>query len=76
MIILPISTGIVCTLLLGNKILHNLIINKYKKYKKQYEPDQQTIESFDKLYKKSLQDNVIDKIEYESLCKISTKYVD
>ena len=76
MIILPISAGIACTLSLGNKILHKLIINKYNKYKKQYERDQNTIKSFDKLYRKSLQDNIIDKIEYESLCNIFSKYVD
>ena len=76
LIILPISAGIACTLSLGNKILHKLIINKYNKYKKQYERDQQTIKYFDKLYRKSLQDNVINKNEYESLCNIFTKYVD
>ena len=75
LIILPISAGIACSLSLGNKILHRLIINKYNKYKK-YERDQLTIKSFDKLYRKSLQDNVIDKTEYESLCNIFTKYVD
>ena len=31
LIILPISTGIACTLSLGNKVLHKLIINKYNK---------------------------------------------
>ena len=76
LIILPIAAGIACTLSLGNKILHKLIINKYNKYKKLYERDQNTIKSFDKLYRKSLQDNVIDKNEYESLCNIFTKYVD
>ena len=76
LIILPISAGNACTLSLGNKVLHKLIINKNHKYKKQYERDQQSITSFDKLYRKSLQDNVIDKIEYESLCNIFTKYVD
>ena len=76
LIILPISTGIACILSLGNKVLHKLIINKYNKYKKQYERYQNTIKSFDKLYRKSLQDNVIDKTEYESLCNIFTKYVD
>ena len=74
--ILPIPAGIACTLSLGNKILHKLIKNKYNKYKKQYERDQNTIKSFDKLYRKSLQDNVIDKSEYDSLCNIFTKYVD
>ena len=76
LIILPISAGIACTLSLGSKVLHKIIINKYNKYKKQYERDQNTIKSFDKLYRKSLQDNVIDKTEYESLCNIFTKYVD
>ena len=76
LIILPISAGIACTLSLGNKILHKLIMNKYKKYKKQYERDQQTIKSLDKLYRKSLQDNVIDKTENDSLCNIFTRYVD
>ena len=76
LIVLPISAGIACTLSLGNKILHKLIINKYNKYKKLYERDQNTIKSFDNLYRKSLQDNIIDKTEYESLCNIFTKYVD
>ena len=48
LIILPISAGIACTLSLVNKVLHKLIINKYNKYKKQCERDQQTIKSFDR----------------------------
>ena len=76
LIILPISAGIACALSLGNKILHKIVIRKYNKYKKLYERDQNTIKSFDKLYRKSLQDNVIDKIEYDSLCNIFTRYVD
>ena len=32
LIILPISAGIACTLSLGNKVLHKLIVNKYNKY--------------------------------------------
>ena len=75
LIILPISAGVACGLSLGNKVLHKLIINKYNKYKKLYERDQNTIKSFDKLYRKSLQDNVIDKTEYESLCNTFTRYV-
>ena len=76
LIVLPISAGIVCGISLGNKVFHKLIINKYNKYKKLYERDQNTIKSFDKLCRKSLQNNVIDKNEYESLCNIFTKYVD
>ena len=76
LIILPISAGVACALSLSNKVLHKLIINKYNKYKKQYERDQNTIKSFDKLCRKSLQDNIIDKTENDSLCNIFTKYVD
>ena len=50
-ITLPISAGIACTLSLGNKVLHKLIITKDNKNKKQYERDQQTNKSFDKLYR-------------------------
>ena len=46
--VFPMSTGIACTLSLGNKVLHKLIINKYNNYKKQHERDQLTIKSFDK----------------------------
>ena len=76
LIILPRSAGIACTLSLGKNVLHILIINKYNKYKKQHERDQQTIKYFDKLYRKSLGDNIINKTEYDSLCNNFTKYVD
>ena len=56
-------------------MIYEIIMQKYT-YKKQYEKHQQTIKTFDKLYRKTLQDNVIDKNEYESLCKIFTKFVD
>ena len=46
LIILPISAVIACALSLGNKIFQKLIINKYDKYKKQYDKDEQTIKSF------------------------------
>ena len=36
-------------------------MQKYNNYKKLYEKDQQTIKYFDELYRKCLQDNMIDK---------------
>ena len=66
LIMSPISAGIACTLSLGNKVIHKLIINKYNRYKKQYERDQNTIKSFDKLYRKTLQEYLIDKSQYGS----------
>ena len=74
--ILPIPARIECVLSLENKVLDKLVINKNKKYKKQFERDQQTNKPFDKLYSKSLQDNVSDKTEYESLGKSFTRYAD
>ena len=64
MIVLPKTAGITCTLPLGNKVLHKLIINKYNNYKKVYQKDQQTIKPFDILYRKASQDT--DKNKYES----------
>ena len=76
LIVIPISTASACDLSIGNKLLYEVVVNKYNKYKKLYERDQNTIKSFDKLYRRSLQDNVIDKTEYDSLCNIFTKYAD
>ena len=53
-----------------------MIINKYNKHRKQYEKHQQTIKSFDILYRESLQDNVIDKNEHENFYNSFIKYVD
>ena len=51
-------------------------MEKYNKYQKQYQKDQQPIISFDKLSRKSLQDNLIDKSEYQSLCNIFADFLD
>ena len=50
-------------------------MQKYNKDKKQYAKDQETIKFFHELYRKSIQDNVFDKNEYESLCSTFNKYV-
>ena len=76
LIVIPISSSIACGLTITNKVLYEIVMQKYNKYKKQNEKDNQTIKSFDKLYRKSLQDKMIDKGEYESLCNIFTKYID
>ena len=76
LIAIPISTATACGLSITNKVLYAIVMQKYNKNKKLYEKDQQSIKSFDKLNRKSLQDNMIDKSEYESLCNIFTKYVD
>ena len=47
---------------------------KYYKHKKYYDRAQHTTNSFDKLYRKCLQDNVIVKKEYECSCNIFTHY--
>ena len=59
LIAIPISTATACGLSIGNKVIYEIIINKYNKYKKHYERDQQTIQPFNKLYRKPLQDIVM-----------------
>ena len=73
---IPISTAAACGLTVSNKVINEIVIQKYIKYKKLYERDQLIIKSFDKLYRKSLQDNLIVKSEYESLFNIFTRYVE
>ena len=51
-------------------------MQSYNKYKKQYQKDQQTFISFDKLYRESSQDILFDKIDFESLCNVFTKFLD
>ena len=68
LIVIPMSTATACGLSTGNKVRYEIIINKYNINKKQDEKDQQTTKTFDRLYRESLQDNVIEKNEYESLC--------
>ena len=58
-IIFPKSSGIACTLSLGNKVLHKIIKNKYNEYKNQYEKDQESNIFFDKIFMKTSQDKVI-----------------
>ena len=69
--IIPITDGRACVLSLSNKVLHKLIINNYNKYKKLYEWDQLNIITSDKLYRNFLEDNIIDKKEYESYLMFS-----
>ena len=76
LILIPKSTGIGCGLTVSNKVIDETVLQKCDKYKKQYQEDQQTIKSFDKLYRKMLQDNVFDKNEYENLFIVFTKFLD
>ena len=72
---IQISIGIACGLTISNKVIYEIVMQKYNKYKKQYQKDQQKIKSFDKFYRQNLQDNLIDKTEYESLCNIFSEYL-
>ena len=65
---IPISTAAACGLLITKKIKYEKVMQKDNNYKKRYEKDQQAKKSFDNLYRKSLQNNIIDKNEFEFLC--------
>ena len=73
---IPISTATACVLSIDNKIIYGLIIKNTKNIKNNMNETNFTIKSFEKFYRNSLQDNVIDKNEQESLCNIFTKCVD
>ena len=74
LVVVPKSTGIACGLTISNKLIYEIIIQMYSKYRKQYDKDQQILVSFVKLYRKKVQDNVNDKIDYESLCNFFTTF--
>ena len=52
LIVIPISTATACGLSIGNKLIFEMVMEKYNSYKKQYQKAQQTKRSFDKQYKK------------------------
>ena len=76
LIVVPISAGVLVVLPLGNKVNLGRKLNKYKRYKKQFENDQKSIESFKKLNTENLQEILIDRKEHECLCKKFKKFVD
>ena len=75
LIAIPKSNATACGLSIGKKVIYEIVMQKFNKYKKRHQKDQQLIKSFDELNRKSLPDNVIDKNENESLCKIFTKFL-
>ena len=76
LIAIPMSTATACGLSIGSKVIYEVTLKKYSKQKKQNEKNQQTIEPLNELYRKTLQDNVSDKNEYESLFIFITEYRD
>ena len=57
---IPTSTGVASELPKSNKVKCEKVMKKHNNHRKQYQKDQQTIKSFDKLYRKNLQEIVID----------------
>ena len=53
---IPKSSSITCALTIGNKVIYEIVMQKFNEYKNQYQKDQQTKKSFDELYG-ILQDN-------------------
>ena len=61
LIVIPLSTGIACELTINIKVIFEIVKQKYNKYKKRNENNQQTNNIFDKLHRKKLEDTIIDK---------------
>ena len=49
LIVVQAAAEIACALSIGNKVFYRTTFNRYNKYKKQFEKDQATMKSFDKL---------------------------
>ena len=39
-IVIPISIGVACRISIGNKVIYEIVMQKYNNYRKQYENDQ------------------------------------
>ena len=63
LIAIPISNCLASGLTISNRIVFEMSMQRYSKYRKQCDKDHKTIKSFDKFYRNSLQDNVIDESE-------------
>ena len=63
LIAIPIISSTAWGLMTSNKVIYEIFMQKNNKYKKQYEKDQQTLKSSDKVYRKKLKDSVYDKKE-------------
>ena len=73
---MPISTVTACGLSIDKKLIYEIVMQKINKYIEQYQKVQQTKKYFDKLNRKSIKDNVVEKNGFESQCNIFTKYLD
>ena len=51
---IPISTATTCGLPISIKVIFEIVMQKYNKYKELYEKDQQILKIFDKLYRNFL----------------------
>ena len=75
LIVVTISVGFACALSLGDKILQEIFVNNYNKFKKPYRKDQRTNRFSNKMLRKILQDSLIDENEHESLRKVFTNHL-
>ena len=66
-IVIPFPTRLACGITLKNKLIIQKTITKHINNEKYYERAQQTINLFDKLYRKGVKDNIIDNRNFESL---------
>ena len=76
LIVIPISTGLACGLSISNKVVYEIFMRKNDNHKQQYHNDQQTIKFSVKIYRRSSKENLIDEIEYKSLCNFFRNYDD
>ena len=75
LIVIAMSTGVACGLKFTKRVIYERVVQKHSKHKKNQKA-QQTDKLFDRLYRKCLKDDLIDKKEYESLCNNFNRCLD
>ena len=68
LIVLPKSTAAVWGITIDSEVVNEMKMQKYDRHKEHYERAEGIIYSLDNLYRKSLQDKIFDRKEYDSLC--------
>ena len=74
--VVPISVGIVCSLVLGNKLLNKIIKNKHNRYEKHWKKIKIMSRFLKKDKKKFSRVILIDEVEFEILFSIFTISLD
>ena len=76
LIVVPIAAGVGASITISSKLISEVLKIKEKTYYKKYQLALKTLEEYNKLLTKSLEDNKIDQNEYKQLKETFSSYKD